>query len=117
MTASLPGSDEDLVSSNCNRRWPWVLPLHASNCYDWTLNQDEAWIPTSGLGWARLGIHVRVRVESKLEMGIVLGKRAGYLRMRLASLWSAGLGIKTDNWANRGQGSWQQYRWGEGRTM
>lgn len=52
-----------------------------------------------------------------MEMGIVLGKRAGYLRMRLASLRSAGLGIKTDNWANRGQGSWQQYNWGEGRTM
>ena len=63
MTASLPGSDEDLVSSNCNRRWPRVLPFHASNCYDWTLNQDKTWIPTSGLGWARLGIHVRVRVE------------------------------------------------------
>lgn len=101
MTASPPGSDEDLVSSNCNRRWPWVLPFYASNCYDQSLKEDKAWIPTSGLGWARLGIHVRVRVESKLEMGIVLGKRTRYLRMRLASLWSAGLGIKTDDWANR----------------
>lgn len=114
MTASLPGSDEDLVSSNCNRRWPWVLPYHASNCYEWSWKQDKAWIPTSGLGLARLGIHVRVRVESKPEMGIVLGKRARYLKMRLASLWSAGPGIKTDDWANRR--SRQQYSWDEGRT-
>lgn len=113
VTALLPGSEEDLVSSSCSSRGHdfFHFVIQTAMIGPWTGTGPQFLL----LGWAGQTCEGQGRI--KAGDGYSAGQGPGSARMTLPRIWFAGLGIKMENQAKGRPGILAQHSWDEGRNM